>query len=84
MHVTFKPQTQKFIEEQVRAGRFASPDEAIEASVARLMCEPGPDFLDDEDRAAIRESLAQIERGEVIDAKTFGEELKRKYPIKRA
>ncbi|HEY2589352.1 MAG TPA: type II toxin-antitoxin system ParD family antitoxin [Tepidisphaeraceae bacterium] len=83
MQVTLKPQTRKFIEEQVQAGRFASPDEAIEAGMARLMCDPEPDVLDDEDRAAIRESLAQIERGEVIDSKVFGEELKRKYPIKK-
>ena len=83
MQVTLKPQFQKFIDEQIRTGRFASPEEAIEAGVARLMSEPQPDVLDAEDRAAIRESQAQIERGELIDARTFGEELKRKYPIKQ-
>ena len=82
MQVTLKPQYQKFIDEQVRAGRFATAEEAIEAGVARLMYEPTADVLEDEDRAAIRESLVQIERGEVLDAETFGAELKRKYPIK--
>lgn len=83
MQVKLKPQFQKFIDEQVRTGRFASPDEAIEAGVARLMFDRAPDVLDAQDRAAVRESHAQIERGELIDARTFGEEMKRKYPLQQ-
>lgn len=65
MQVTLKPYTQKFIEEQVKAGRFASPDEAIEAGVARLMCDAGaslPHTLQDRRAPAGRDDPAREAR----------------------
>jgi hypothetical protein len=41
-----KPEIQEFIEEQVKAGRFSSPTEVIEAGIARLMLDPMGDELD--------------------------------------
>jgi Arc/MetJ-type ribon-helix-helix transcriptional regulator len=79
MQVTLKPQYQKFIDEQVRAGRFASPEEAIEAGVARLMFDPESDDLDDETLAAIEQSEVEFERGEGIPLEQAADEIRKRY-----
>src|SRR5689334_12310293 len=43
MNITLRPEMQKFVEEQVKAGYFATPEEVVEAGVARLMLDPVPD-----------------------------------------
>jgi Arc/MetJ-type ribon-helix-helix transcriptional regulator len=63
MNDPLNPALEKFIDDQVREGRFASRTEVLEAGVARLMLDP-PDELDAEDIAAIEEGLAQLDRGE--------------------
>jgi putative addiction module CopG family antidote len=78
MNVALNPELERFIDEQVKAGRFASPAEVLEAGLARLMLDP-PDELDEEDLAAIDESEAQIARGEDLDWKEVSSELRRKY-----
>ncbi|MDB5322966.1 MAG: Bacterial antitoxin of ParD toxin-antitoxin type system [Phycisphaerales bacterium] len=78
MNVALKPELERFIDEQVKAGRFASPAEVLEAGLARLMLDP-PDELDEEDLAAIDESEAQIARGEELDWKEVSAQLRRKY-----
>jgi putative addiction module CopG family antidote len=79
MNVPLKPELERFVEEQVRAGRFASPAEVLEAGLARLMLDPPADELDAEDLAAIEESEAQIARGEDLDWKGVSNELRRRY-----
>lgn len=72
MNVPLTPALAKFIEDQVRAGRFTSPAEVVEAGLARLMLDPDPsvagaeDELDDETLAALDEADAQFDRGEGI------------------
>jgi Arc/MetJ-type ribon-helix-helix transcriptional regulator len=65
MQITLtKPQLQQFVEQLVRAGRFASPAEVVEAGLARLMLDPTDDVVVDERTlAAIDEAQAQIARG---------------------
>jgi Arc/MetJ-type ribon-helix-helix transcriptional regulator len=70
MNITINPEYERFIDEQVKAGRFSSPAEAMEAGIARLMLDAEPDVLDDQDVADIQHSLEQLRRGEVIDAQT--------------
>lgn len=79
MNVTLRPELEKYIEEQLRAGRFDSADELLEAGIARLMLDPPVDALDADDLRAIEESEAQIERGEVLDWNQVSNELRRKY-----
>ena len=79
MNVTLKPELERFIEDQVNAGRFSSPTEVLEAGLARLMVEPARDELDSEDLAAIDESEAQIARGEDMDWKDVSTRLRREY-----
>lgn len=40
MTISLGPELKKYVEEQVRAGRFASPQEVVEAGLARLMLDP--------------------------------------------
>jgi putative addiction module CopG family antidote len=79
MTISLSPELKKYVEEQVRAGRFSTPEEVVEAGLARLMLDPAPDALDDEDLAAIDESEAQVERGEDMDFTQVAAALRKKY-----
>jgi len=79
MSISLRPELKRFVEDQVRAGKFASPEEVVEAGLARLMLDPAPDDLDEDDRAAIAESEAQIARGEDLDWSQVSAALRRKY-----
>jgi putative addiction module CopG family antidote len=81
MNVTLRPEVARFIEEQVRTGRFRSPDDAINAAVARLQAEEAllADEVDDADLAAIREGLEQLDRGEGRPWEEVRAELRAKY-----
>jgi putative addiction module CopG family antidote len=61
-----RPELEKFIAEQVSAGRFASASEVVEAALARLMAgEAAEDEeLDDETYAQLVRANEQIDRGE--------------------
>jgi Arc/MetJ-type ribon-helix-helix transcriptional regulator len=79
MQVYFKnPELGKFIDAEVRAGHFASPEAAIEAAVERMMLDRQEEDFDDELAAEINESDAQIDRGEGIDFKEFAAEMRKK------
>ena len=66
MDVQLKPDIQRFVEDQVKVGRYHSVDEAINEAVSRLRVENDllNQDLDDDDVAAIEEGLAQLNRGE--------------------
>lgn len=65
-----KPDLQRFIEEQVRAGHYASPEDVVEAAVAGLRDSTEAE-LDDDTIAAINEAEEQADRGEGVDLDTF-------------
>jgi len=79
MVARLKPELEQFIEQQVKAGRFASRDEMLEAGVARLMLDPLRDELDEQDLAAIEESERQIAAGADLDWKQVSTQLRREY-----
>lgn len=74
-----KPELQKFIDEQVRSGQFSSPEQVIEAGLARLMLDPPPEDFDEETLAAIDRAEAQFERGEGRPFKEFAAEFRAKH-----
>jgi len=37
MNVQLRPELQRFVEEKIRAGEYASTQEVVEAGIARLM-----------------------------------------------
>ena len=79
MHLSLHPVLERFIHDKVKAGEYASAVEVIEAGLARLMLDPPPDELDEQDLAAIRESLAQMRRGEGIPLEEAIERLRKKH-----
>jgi len=79
MTISLSAKLRQYVEDQVRSGRFASPEEVVEAGLARLMLDPAPDELDDEDLAAIEESERQIDRAEDRPWADVSAELRKKY-----
>ncbi len=65
MTIDLSVEAAEFVDGQVRAGRFPSPQAAIEAAVARLRAE----MLDDVDelRELVDVGLAEVDRGEFDD-----------------
>lgn len=74
-----KPDLERFIEAQVRAGHFPSNDAAIEAAVAQMKIDQEMADLTEEDWKAIEESDAQIDRGDYVDLDVFAAEMRKKY-----
>ena len=77
MNVELKPEARKFIQEQVQAGHFASPDDVLDEAVNRMMAESDLE-LDDETAAAINRAEAQLDRGEGIDFDEFAAQMRKK------
>jgi Arc/MetJ-type ribon-helix-helix transcriptional regulator len=76
MHLQLsKPELQKFVEDQVTAGHFRSPEEVLEEALLRMMEEE----VDEETLAAIEEGDAQLDRGEGRPWEEVREELRAKY-----
>ena len=65
MQLNLKPETQKFIEEQVIAGRFRTSEELVDEAVSRMMIDDEPEF-DEDILAAIKEADEQFSRGEYL------------------
>ncbi len=77
MTVTLPTETEELVAEQVRSGRFATPEAVLVAAVAAFSQAPTESKVDDdeadwdtaldaEDIAAIAEADAEAERGEVF------------------
>jgi putative addiction module CopG family antidote len=63
MNVSLKPEVQKFIDDQVKAGRFHSADELVETAINSMMFDDGVE-VDSATGEALEEGEAQLERGE--------------------
>jgi Arc/MetJ-type ribon-helix-helix transcriptional regulator len=68
MTIHLNPAQARFIEQQVLTGLYGSPDEAVNAVLARLQAEDEllSADIDENDLAAIEEGLTQLNRGEGI------------------
>ena len=80
MTLSLKPNLQAFVDEQLKAGRFASTEALVEEALERMMLEELP--LDEETLRAIEESEAQIARGEWVDAKEVAKQLRARFSSK--
>jgi len=72
-----KPELEKFIDEQVKAGHFPNPEAAVEAAVQQMMLDQMHE-LDDETIAAVKQADEQIDGGQGVDFKQFSAELRKK------
>lgn len=74
-----KPELQRFIDDEVRAGNYPSPEAAIEAAVEQMMS--GRE-LTDEDWRAIDRADDEMDRGEHVEFDQWAAEMRRKYGVK--
>lgn len=83
MQITLsKPELMKFIEDQVREGRFASAEEVVNGALSLLQAhEQLPPDEQAELKAAIQVGIEQANRGEVEpwDADEIAAEVERRY-----
>ncbi len=77
MKIELKDELAKFVETTVRAGEYASAEEAVNAAVARMRAED--ESLDDElseaEVRSIETGLAELSRGEGVPWQTVREQL---------
>jgi antitoxin ParD1/3/4 len=82
MNVQLRPDLERFIEEQVKAGHFTSPSQVVEAGIARLMLDTDPangaceDFAPGEMDQILAIANEQIDRGEVLDGETVFDDIR--------
>ena len=67
MNLTLKPELTEFIQQEILTGRYASPDEAIEAALNLLKSKSTTDRLASELREKIDSAAAQLDRGEGLN-----------------
>ena len=78
MNISLKPDLQKFVDEQVNAGHFPSPEAVVEAALAEMRnyrAEP----LDADTIAAINEADQQADRGEGIELDAFRAQMSERF-----
>ena len=67
MNVTVNPKLARFIEEQVKAGRFSSPEDVVNGALARLQTEQElSEFEVTSLRAQVAVGIEQADRGELM------------------
>ncbi len=69
MHVTLKPEWEKFIDDEVKAGRSTDPDEFINKAVYHFVVarDLGQEYTPEEIERLVAEGLDDFERGDTID-----------------
>jgi len=77
MKLALRPDIERFIDEQVKSGRFPSPESVIEAAVADMRDDQLIE-LDDATVDAINEAEAQADRGEGEDLDTFRDRMRQR------
>jgi putative addiction module CopG family antidote len=75
MNISLSPETQKLLDEQLKAGDYRSADEILHAALEALRDAENVE-LDDELLDSIDEAEDQIERGEGRDWKDVREQIK--------
>jgi len=78
MNLALSPQVERFIQEQVQAGRFPNAEAVIESAIARFQETDEPD-LDPETLARIDRSIDRIMTGGFREWSQASAELRKKY-----
>ena len=67
MNLTLKPELTEFIQQEILTGKYASPDEAIEAALNLLKSKSATDRLATELGEKIDSAAAQLDNGEGLN-----------------
>lgn len=78
IQITLNPEHQRFVDDAVRSGRYASAEQVVAEALSRLMEDPGEE-IDDAAYAALRRSDEQLVRGEGRAWEDVRDELRAKY-----
>lgn len=76
-----KPELERFVNEQVAAGSYATAADVIEAGLERLMSDPEVAEVEAETLAAIERAEAEFDRGEDRPFAEVAAELRAKYNL---
>lgn len=78
MYVTLKPEFEKLIDDEVKSGRSADPNEFLNKAVYHYVVarDLGEEYSREEIEEKIARGLAQVERGETVDGDEFFEQLR--------
>src|SRR3712207_3845132 len=80
MNLTLRPEDERFLNEQVKSGRYHSAEDAVAEAIDRLRWEDEITPTAD-DLAAVREGLAQLDRGEGIPWEQVRRDFNAKYGL---
>jgi antitoxin ParD1/3/4 len=83
MNLTLRPELENFIQQEILAGKYASPDEAIEAALNLLQSKNSTERLAAELRGKIDIAVAQLDRGEGLDGESVLANLRAKLQAAR-
>jgi antitoxin ParD1/3/4 len=83
MNLTLKPELENFIQQEILAGKYASPDEAIEAALNLLQSKNTTELLATELRTQIDSAAAQLDRGEGLDGESVVANLRAKLQAEK-
>ncbi len=78
MNLMLHPDIRRFIDDQIRAGRYATPEAVVEAAILSLR-DNGYANLYHQTIAAINEGDSQGDRGEGIELAAFREQWIKKF-----
>lgn len=78
MVLSLRPEVQRFIDEQVKSGRFPTPEAVVEAAIQDWRDAEALE-IDDETAAAINEAEEQADRGEGTDLDTFRAQISKRF-----
>lgn len=81
MNIVISEDTRRLLEQRMKSGEYASPDEALRAAL-KTMEQLDAEELDDDTVNAIEEGLAQANRGEGRPWEHVREELRSRYGLK--
>jgi antitoxin ParD1/3/4 len=83
MNLTLKPELTEFIQQEILTGRYASPEEAIEAALNLLKSKHHTDRLATELREKIDRAATQLDRGDGLDGEAVIANLRAKLQAAR-
>ena len=67
MTIALSPETQRLLDERLRAGKYTSADDAVRAGLLLLQQERDDAAVLEEIKAKLQRGAAQADRGELVD-----------------
>lgn len=79
MNLTLKPKWEEFVQQQVKTGRYASPEDVIAAGLIRLMQDDDSDFEPGELAALAQQGEDSIAQGDTVTMQELRERFRLRH-----